>query len=94
MACPPELMLNGSHPIFAVPWEVARCPECRDWLVVDVVEWDEVTGFPATTGIELSCRAVAMFDGPVTAWNEHEHHQHVWQRVQLAVQKWLEAVET
>ena len=70
-----------------IPQRVALCPECGDDLTCRATEWEQESGRPVATGLEIEC--VSFFKD--AHWNRHEFKQSDWQPVRDAVAKWCGA---
>ena len=68
-----------------VPVSIARCPECSGEIQARSMEWEEETGRPTATGIELDCVDYLSHE------SGHSFTQDKWQPVRDAVAKWCNA---
>lgn len=68
-----------------VPKFVAICPECQGELQARSMEWEQATGRPVATGIELDCIDYLSHE------SGHSFTQDKWQPVLDAVYKWCDA---
>lgn len=67
-----------------VPREIAECPECGGELTARSMAWDEKTGRPIGSAIQVDC--VKDPNG------RHRWHQSDWQPVLDTIRKWGGAI--
>lgn len=66
-----------------IPREVAVCPECGGELTARSMQWDEQTGQPDASAIDVICAG----DPDVN----HRWWQSTWQPVNDCIAKWCDA---
>lgn len=77
-----QLLFGGNA---SVPRDIATCPECGGKLLVRSMAWDEATGRPIASDLQIDC----MRDP-----NErHRWHQSDWQPVVDLVRDWAGAIQ-
>lgn len=79
------------RPWVKVPRTIAECPECGGGLCVVANAWDEETGQPTGSALQIECE----HDDPESDDESLEHRwwQSDWQPVVDAVRKWCGASE-
>lgn len=68
-----------------VPPDVATCPECGAKLTAQAMAWDELTGQPIGSDLQVDCvKDINM---------RHRWWQSDWQPVLDAIRKWCDATK-
>lgn len=87
---PPLWKLKDDQRGLYVPQNVALCPECGDDLIARSMEWEQESGRPVATGIEIECVSFLRESLDQSA-NAHEFRQCDWQGVRDKIAKWCSA---
>ena len=66
------------------PKTIAICPECDGELYARSFAWDEETGRPIGSALDINCREDPELN--------HRWHQSDWQPVIDAIRKWCNAI--
>lgn len=67
-----------------IPDTVAKCPECGEYLTVEITEWDTDTGEPTEGGFEISCDMEDFeYDLHAERWPTD------WMSVEAKIYQWL-----